>query len=220
MVSPTPPFPSPLEFGSFLVYPTRRGQSQAEDNARSFLIAIKQQKISPTSNAPFIQLLAQRLKTALPGSVLAGMFDGAATLVPAPSSGLTKKNTVWAPRSICDAFVREGLAQRTLVCVERFTAVKKSAWCGPGERPTPLAHYESMRVVPMLEPPENIVIVDDVITKGATFLGVAARLREACPYARIRAFGVARTEFAMKNWIDPTVGEITLDLWQQARRQP
>lgn len=39
---------------------------------------------------------------------------------------------------------------------------------------------------------DGIIIVDDVVTRGATIMGAAARLREAFPNARIRAFTIAR----------------------------
>lgn len=42
-------------------------------------------------------------------------------------------------------------------------------------------------------PPNEILLVDDIVTRGATLLGAANRLAEAFPAARIRAFAAMRT---------------------------
>ncbi len=42
-------------------------------------------------------------------------------------------------------------------------------------------------------PPTEILLVDDIITRGATLLGAANRLAEVFPKARIRAFGAMTT---------------------------
>lgn len=41
--------------------------------------------------------------------------------------------------------------------------------------------------------PNEIVLVDDIVTRGATLLGAANRLAEAFPLARIRGFAAMRT---------------------------
>lgn len=55
------------------------------------------------------------------------------------------------------------------------------------------------------------MIVDDVVTRGATLLGAASRLSEAYPQASIRAFAAMRTvsnpdEF--REIRDPVMGKI------------
>jgi adenine/guanine phosphoribosyltransferase-like PRPP-binding protein len=74
-------------------------------------------------------------------------------------------------------------------------AVTKSATAGSGQRPDPDAHYESLEVdqQAMLRPPATITIVDDVITRGSTFLAMYQRLSEAFPQAKIQCFAVVRT---------------------------
>jgi hypothetical protein len=42
--------------------------------------------------------------------------------------------------------------------------------------------------------PGRFLLVDDVVTRGATFLGAASRLRESFPDTEIRAFALVRTE--------------------------
>ena len=59
----------------------------------------------------------------------------------------------------------------------------------------PKDHFASLRVQRRISgpPPNEILLVDDIITRGSTLLGAANRLAEAFPEARIRAFGAMAT---------------------------
>ena len=48
-------------------------------------------------------------------------------------------------------------------------------------------------MIPSPKSQPDIVLIDDVITKGRTTLAAALRLREAFPAATIRAFALVRT---------------------------
>jgi len=50
-----------------------------------------------------------------------------------------------------------------------------------------------MTVQGKLSEPEEIVVVDDIVTRGATLLGAASRLRDSFPHARIVGFAAMRT---------------------------
>lgn len=203
--SHSPHFPSEIEFGAFLVYPSP-AKTSAENSAKSFLLALKRDAI--TNDGSVIQLAIDRLKLKASGSCLADLLDGSAILVPTPGSGLPLKNSVWCARTICQRMVAAGLGSKTIECVTRVQPIRKSAFCKPGERPTPLEHYKTMAVKALIDPPQKIILVDDVITKGATFAGAAARLAEAFPKADIRAFAMARTTSNMQSWVDPCLGQI------------
>ena len=59
--------------------------------------------------------------------------------------------------------------------------------------------------------PENVVLIDDVVTKGRTLLAAATRLHEAFPGAQIRAFALLRTMGlipGVQRLLDPCTGEI------------
>jgi orotate phosphoribosyltransferase-like protein len=78
-------------------------------------------------------------------------------------------------------------------------------------RPTVYDHYQSFAVVQTLPPDAEILLVDDVVTKGRTLVAGAMRLREAFPQAQIRAFALLRTKGfvdEIERVIDPCVGEI------------
>lgn len=101
-------------------------------------------------------------------------------------------------------------------------AVPRSAAAKPCERPTVHRHYVSMaveRAGPVLD---QVLLVDDVITKGRTLLAAASRLQTAFPAARIRAFALLRTrglDPEVERLLDPCLGEIR---WRagDAQRRP
>ena len=207
MVNPSPPFPSELVFGSYLIYPSP-AVTQAEKNAKSFILQLKRDRVTPEGR--LIDLIIGRLAQEAQSTPLADFLDGTAALVPVPASGLQRKNSVWPARSLAEIMVSNGLASEVMPCLERVTAIRKSAFCAPGTRPSPREHYDTMGVKPNLVSPDssNIILVDDVLTKGSTFSGAAARIREAYPDAQIRVFAIARTD-NMTQWKDPRVGHIT-----------
>ena len=212
-------FPRSLEFGSHFVYP-RPARSDAEQNAKAFLLRVKQDFISPVPpHEHLLDRAVERIHGAWLGGAHQALFGPDVTLIPMPGAGRQKPHTISSPRTICDRLVSLGMAARVFSCIERLTAVQKSAFAGPGERPGPQDHYDSMRVVRGVEDFTEIVIVDDIVTRGSTFLGAAARLLEVFPNARIRAFAVARTARMTGGIEAPCAGTITIN-GGQPRRDP
>jgi phosphoribosylpyrophosphate synthetase len=69
---------------------------------------------------------------------------------------------------------------------------------------------------------EELCLVDDVITKGATLLAAASRLHEMYPHAKIVAFALVRTLGFVEDIeriIEPAIGTIALRD-DEAVRQP
>jgi phosphoribosylpyrophosphate synthetase len=59
----------------------------------------------------------------------------------------------------------------------------------------------------------EILLIDDIVTRGATFLGAANRLIDALPHAHIRAFAIMRTISEPSAFVhirDPRIGTIQL----------
>jgi orotate phosphoribosyltransferase len=72
-------------------------------------------------------------------------------------------------------------------------------------------HFRSLILGGPALPSDNLVLIDDVVTKGRTLLAAAARLRQVFPGAQIRAFALMRT-MSLSSEIDclvqPCIGEI------------
>ena len=214
-----------IRFGSLLVYrpgrPTAR-DTDATKQAWAVMMAIKSSK--PPTIAGFAGYLRRRLNE----GVFTAFFGSDVVLVPAPGHAPAPDTT---PQSSTGELVRamaqQGLG-REATWLLRQTKVAKSAWAGPGERPTTHEHYDSV-VVPedqQLSWPSvrRITIVDDVITTGATLHACARRLREAFPFASVLAFAAIRTMSGtnqIEHPIDPIEdGEISLRSDQKTERSP
>ena len=131
--------------------------------------------------------------------------------------------TLWVPNRLATALVGCGLGKEVAQILKRVKAVPKSAWSTPEERPPPIEHYNSIEVQKLLTEPSDILLIDDIITRGATLLGAASRLAEVFPHTNIRAFAVMRTitnavEFSKVYY--PVVGKILLRPTGDTLRRP
>ena len=146
-------------------------------------------------------------------------------LVPVPGSA-AGHDAHWVGERLALCLQQVGLAAQVWPVLHRRWAVRKSAFCAAGARPSVLEHYASFVVEP---PPRNgaaaglpLTLIDDVITRGRTLLAAACRLREAYPQAQVRAFVLLRTlarNEALLQVFDPCAGEVR---WAEgdARRRP
>ncbi len=117
-----------------------------------------------------------------------------ACLVPMPRSSPLQTGWLWPTQLLCQSLLECGLGQSIEAVVKRQTGVAKSAFCRTAaERPSQQAHYDSVRVEKKIIDCADLLLVDDVVTRGATLLGVFRRVREAYPDKTIRAFAVAYT---------------------------
>ncbi len=114
-------------------------------------------------------------------------------LVPAPGRAPLVAGAVERASRYCEALAERGLAAGVEALVERATAVAKSAYAAPGERPDVDAHRASMRLRPTLLVPRRVLVVDDVVTRGATLLAAASCVAEAWPDCEVRGFALVRT---------------------------
>jgi predicted amidophosphoribosyltransferase len=165
-----------------------------------------------SGDARFISKYALRVRQQAEDTpLLAGFFGASDVLVPVPGSAPYSAGCLWTAEHLSVALVNSGLGARAWTGLHRVRPVQKSATAPPGKRPTAPLHYESFVVERPAIPPESIVLIDDVITKGRTLLAAASRLQEAFPCAQIRAFALVRTMgmiFGINRLLDPCKGEI------------
>jgi predicted amidophosphoribosyltransferase len=155
---------------------------------------------------------ADRVRRELDANVLLDGFLGpSSVLVPVPGSSPSCAHEHLIAERLAAALIAEGLGKVIWHGVRRVCRVRKSATAPPGSRPTVAEHYESFAVERGVAAPSQIVLVDDVVTKGRTLLAAATRLHEAFPTSDIRAFALLRTMGLgqkVDRLLDPCVGEI------------
>jgi len=215
-----------LEFGALLTY-TPRGYSVKMQDAREFMIALKNERfVEDPQNGKLVLMsewiakTIQRNMTTLP---FASFFQPNTILVPTPKSSLMRPDTLWVPERIASALTKRGFGNKVISCLTRTKSVPKAASSLAKERPKSIEHYKSMSVTGILSKPDEIILVDDIVTRGSTLLGAANRLADAFPQTRIRAFAAIRTisnpgEF--DKLYDPCIGTIELRESGDTLRRP
>lgn len=198
--------PCELSFASLWRY-APHGATPESRRSRDFCYAIKNDSYIPVRRSDGIvvpmragEFFAKRLKraAAMPEYAFLGEYFGPATvLVPIPRSAPQKDPKGLSPTNeLCKAMVAEGLAMNMMPLLERIEVVPKSAGAtSSAERPAPQRHFESTRVIPSLPlfKGMRLVLVDDVVTRGSTFIGMHARLRSAVEHVDIKCFAAVRT---------------------------
>lgn len=182
-----------LEFGSLLSY-TPRGASPKIRQAKQVMLAIKADDFVGQPPIPMSRWLVEAVKQEMSKLPFAHFFSPNAVLVPVPSSSLMQPGTLWVPARMARSLVAAGIGSRVLPCLTRVKPLRKAAMSDASSRPVPSEQYETMGVQGTVQStPKEIVLVDDIVTRGATFLGAANRLAEAFPYAEMRSFAAMRT---------------------------
>ncbi|MFN3655538.1 MAG: hypothetical protein ACK4TO_09515 [Candidatus Nitrosotenuis sp.] len=202
-----------LEFCSLLTY-SPHGNSETELRSKTVMSDLKNDKYITLNSKQTLmsEYLAEGIKKHLDTLHFAEYFKVNPILIPTPKSSLSKSNTIWVPQRLANALVNEGLGREVRSLLQREKPVAKYSTSLPKYRPKAIDHYNSMVVKKTLDDPKEILLVDDVITRGATLLGAANKLADIFPNTRIRAFAFMRTMSPrkFKNIFDPCKGEIIL----------
>ena len=130
-------------------------------------------------------------------------------------------DSMMAPELLARALKNHGLGSSVVSYLERTKRVRRSSQ-SPGNRVSPTEHHETIAVNSTVASPTRILLVDDVVTMGSTFLGSAWSLLEAYPDVEIRAFAAMRTSSPneFKNVLYPCTGTIKLNKHLEPRRGP
>ncbi|AMV35633.1 hypothetical protein VN12_26310 [Pirellula sp. SH-Sr6A] len=194
-MSTQPPFPSKLVFASYLVY-SPKGLSDVSGQSRNVCYSVKNN--GTIQGIRSIERLATRVAESREEFPFLGeILDRKCILVPVPRSSLMQPGTLWPSDVICDELSKNNLGAKVRL-LRRHKPAPKSSTAGPGGRPDPEVHFETTVLDPnaieLFQVPKSIVLVDDVITRGSTFIGMCARVRTQFPNVSIYAFALIRTE--------------------------
>ena len=162
---------------------------------------------------PALAKMAERVRIDVQSGLYPGFFGPHVVLVPVPGSTPRRDaTTLWVAERICTALLAEGLAASAAPYLTRDVQVPKSAFQAPGNRPGVEMHYDSISASSDLLQPAQLLLVDDIVTKGCTLLACGSRIREAFPHSAVRAFAMLRTMGLIPDvsrTADPCVGLIT-----------
>ena len=207
---------SEVQYGTLLTY-SPRGRSEISRRSRTVCYAIKAGDLHALNHA------ALRLQEHIERQdVLAPFFGPHVTLIPMPRSAPLVQGALWPAQKICEAILARGLAAAVVPALERVDAVARSAHAAQGERPLTSVHFESLRAHGFVDVGASILVVDDVLTKGATALAAVSRLAEVYPDAQIATFALVRTMglvAEIEQILDPAIGTIRL-IDDEVRREP
>ncbi len=203
---------SELQFGSLLSY-SPNGGTPKDLHSQGVMTLLKTDGFLQPPPTLMSQWIAQQVRQNINSLPFATLFQPTSVLVPVPSSSLMRTGTLWVPQRLASALASQGLGGQVASCLVRTQAVPKAALSPPRLRPTAQGHYGTLEVQGRLSEPETILLIDDIITRGATLLGAANRLADVFPHARISAFAAMRTvsnpdEFQRE--YDPQLGTVRL----------
>ncbi len=213
---------SELDYGALLAYATH-GDSAKIQHSKDVMNKLKNDGFVEDPPILMSQWVARTIQQNRSTLTFASFFQPDTILVPTPKSSLMKQGTLWVPDRLATALVGRGLGKKVARILERVTAVRKAAWSAPEDRPLPHDHMESMVVQKLLSEPSDILLIDDIITRGATLLGAASRLAEVFPRTRIRAFAAMRAITSQGDFDKvycPVVGKIYLRSEGDTLRRP
>ena len=176
--------------------------------ANQYTLALKNGYNRPGDNVSIYDYVA---RACTEQNVFSKFFSEDAMLVPVPGSCPHKPGNMWSPELLAKSMKRHGLGREVVTCLERVIPISKSSQSSV--RPSPTKHHDTMEVKAAITPPTNIMLVDDVVTRGSTFLGSAWLISEAHPDVEIKAFAAMRTTSVgeFKNVLHPCTGTIELD---------
>jgi len=209
---------SQIEFASSLQYAVRATDAQCRQKSARLRDGIKR------GHMALFDGYAAHLAASPPLDVeVRKLFGPHVILVPAPGSARRNQGALWVPQRLCQAFAAKGLGARVEALLERTASVPKSAFAPRDQRPDAQKHYETIGVTgagSVLS--QRILIVDDIVTTGATLLASVSRLLDSFPNASVHAYAFARaiSDGDIAKQHDPVRGTIRLKSTGRTWRQP
>jgi hypothetical protein len=224
-------FASNLPFISFLQY-SPKGLGSAGQTSKAIMYAIKSDGLISLKDAQGVSKGANAIDATINTLVreakkqefLNKYFGTDVTLIPIPRSApLKDKDALWPTHRICRALIARGFGGDIAPILERHRPVQKSSFAKPGQRPGPQEHFDSTGISQgaVILSGRRITLVDDVVTRGASFVGMIPHLQKTFPGFEINCFALVRTQSyeAVDQIVAAVEGVITYD-GSQLRRSP
>lgn len=158
-----------IEYGSLLSY-SPRGDSREMQRSRQVMTFVKNDSYVDEPRILMSEWIARTMeqnKAILP---FGSLFPTNTILVPVPRSSLMQLDSLWVPQRIANALVKKGFGAKVVPCLKRSKVIRKAATSPPEKRPSVTEHYNTIEAQGTLSPPDQILLVDDIVTRGATFL--------------------------------------------------
>ncbi len=204
-----PNLPSELTYCSLLSYASH---PVTDEQKRSRGVAFDLKQNRQYSAGGICDIVAKRVLEQI--AHFPDIFGSDVIAIPIPSSAMKKPGSLHVPSELTFALKRARLVGEVEDIVTRVRSLPKSATSDPQERSTALSHFGSVEIAkPLIPSTSTLLLVDDVITRGATLMGIAWKIREAFPEANIYAFAAMRAISDPSEFIgilDPIVGKITM----------
>lgn len=200
--------PFELAYSALVAY-SPRGSSDISLKSRRLRDAVKAGDDKTLKRAT--EIIKNRERGA---DILEPFLNHQTVLVPAPRSSLQVEGGLWPSLKIAQALKDEGIITDIYPYLKRATAIPKSSYSAPGERPPVEVHVDSLEVTIEGQDllPLQLTLIDDFVTKGTTLYACAVKLQETFPNATIRSFALVRTmgfEPDVRKIVDPCAGTIT-----------
>ena len=206
-----------LAYGALWSY-SPRGASEAERRSRDYRFWLKnEQTVNYGGKTMFMsEVVAQAILESKATLPFMSLFENNPVLVPVTRSSLLQPNSLWVGLKVATAMRKVGLGSTVSPSLVRTSAV--------GTKASAEEHYDSQKVEQkLLVDPEHILLVDDFVTRGATMIASALRLRESYPNADVAGFAAIRTvspSADFKRIDDPVFDTITLYPSGKCHRSP
>jgi hypothetical protein len=212
-----------IEFGALLSY-SPNGRGSIDVASKGVMAAVKNDEfvIAEGKRIQMSEFVAKKLGQKRGSLPFFNLFDANPILVPTPSSSLKKPDSLWPANRLALALGAE-LGNQVAECLVRIKPLPKSATSAAPNRSTAAQHFGSLQVQELLTEPKSVLLVDEVVTRGATLLGAANRLAESYPYARIGGFVALRAvsnPLEFKHTRESVSGSITMQSGGGTLRRP
>ena len=183
-----------MNFCSLLSYNPKGNTTIEAINSRVYLRALKKDN-SPTQYNPVImsEYIAEEVRKLSPHPPFSTFFKSNTVLVPIPGHAVTREASFWGSKRIAEALHKQGLGIHVCTCIERLKEILPAHMCKPEDRPDLDTHYNSIAVRPLMIIPEEILLIDDIVTSGTIALTCANILKTMFPHCNIQLFAAMRT---------------------------